>query len=92
MISSDLLECYVFIVICKKKVLLLDVIWLITLFFLSVLRTDERPSGQVTKFVSGDDMDDDFTTEVKSEDKNKSAKSEDGNVKPKKGPKVVNFV
>jgi len=36
-------------------------------------------------------MDDDFTTEVKSEDKNKSAKSEDGNVKPKKGPKVVNF-
>lgn len=57
----------------------------------NLLRTDERPSGQVTKFVSGDDMDDDFTTEVKSEEKNKSAKSEDGNVKPKKGPKVVNF-
>ncbi|CAL5209526.1 unnamed protein product [Lathyrus oleraceus] len=58
----------------------------------NLLRTDERPKGQVTKFVSGDDMDDDFTTqEIKSDEKNKSAKSKDGSVKPKKGPKIVNF-
>lgn len=37
-------------------------------------------------------MDDDFTTqEIKGDEKNKSAKSKDGSVKPKKGPKIVNF-
>lgn len=57
------------------------------------MRIDERSRGQVTKFVSGDDMEDDFMTEdIHSGDKNKSAKLTDGHVKPKKkGPKVVNF-
>lgn len=65
---------------------------MITLFFLSDLRTDERPRGQVTKFVSGDDMEDDFMTDdINSGDKNKSSDSKDGHAKPKKGPKVVNF-
>ncbi|CAI8604476.1 unnamed protein product [Vicia faba] len=58
----------------------------------NLLRTDERPKGQVTKFVSGDDMEDDFTSQAtENDEKNKSAKSKDVNVKPKKGPKVVNF-
>ena len=58
------------------------------------MRTKERPSGQVTKFVSGDDIEDDFMTDdTYSGDKSKSSKSKDSNVmKPKKkGPKVVNF-
>ncbi|KAK7391374.1 hypothetical protein VNO78_19790 [Psophocarpus tetragonolobus] len=57
------------------------------------MRPEERPSGQVTKFVSGDDMEDDFMTDdIHSGDKEKSAKSTDDFVKPKKkGPKVVNF-
>ncbi|KAJ1391048.1 Zinc finger, CCHC-type [Sesbania bispinosa] len=59
------------------------------------MRTEVRPSGQVTKFVSGDDMEDDFMTDDiysgDKNDKNKSSKSKDGHVKPKKGPKVVNF-
>lgn len=62
-------------------------------FFLSaIIRNQERPSGQVTRFVSGDDIEDDFITDdISSGDKNKSSKSKDGHVKPKKGPKVVNF-
>ncbi|XP_027363009.1 DNA-binding protein HEXBP-like [Abrus precatorius] len=57
------------------------------------IRTGERPSGKVTKFGSGDDIEDDFMADdMCSGDKNKSAKSKDGHVKPKKkGPKVVNF-
>ncbi|TKY51302.1 hypothetical protein E2542_SST22812 [Spatholobus suberectus] len=58
------------------------------------MRIEERPSGQVTKFVSGDDIEDDFMTDdIHSGDKSKSVKSTDGHVKPKKkkGPKVVNF-
>lgn len=64
---------------------------LLTQFFLSVLRTNERPIGQVTKFVSGDDMEDDFTAAQIKDDKSKPSKLKDDNVKPKKGPKVVNF-
>ncbi|XP_061369523.1 uncharacterized protein LOC133312368 [Gastrolobium bilobum] len=58
------------------------------------IRNEERPRGQVTKFISGDDSEDDFMTEdINSGDKNKSSKSKDGHVKPKKkGPKVVNFI
>lgn len=61
-----------------------------------------RPKGQVTKFVSGDELDDDFMVKATptSSKKKKSADSKVnhttdskvGNVKPKKqGPKVVNF-
>ncbi|KAL3653511.1 hypothetical protein CASFOL_003192 [Castilleja foliolosa] len=48
----------------------------------------ERPN-RVTKFTSGDDLEDDFVSVVPNEDKQK-----DKDVKPKKkqGPKVVNFV
>ncbi|KAG4397905.1 hypothetical protein GLYMA_10G235200v4 [Glycine max] len=59
------------------------------------MRIDERPMGQVTKFVSGDDIEDDFMTDdIHSGDKKKLAKSTEDPVKPKKkkeGPKVVNF-
>lgn len=53
------------------------------------MRIEERPRGQVTKFVSGDDMEDDFMIDnINSGDK----KSKDRHEKPKKkGPKVVNF-
>lgn len=54
-------------------------------------RTEERPSSH-TRFVSGDDMEDDFMADdINSGDKNTSSNSKDGHVKPKKGPKVVNF-
>ncbi|KAL7254061.1 hypothetical protein ACSBR1_008413 [Camellia fascicularis] len=66
---------------------------------------EETPRGQVTKFVSGDDLDDDFITEDEHSSKNnKSSESKGGpgtatdfkdkNVKSKKkqGTKVVNFV
>uniref|UniRef100_A0A5B7AQB5 Putative zinc finger CCHC domain-containing protein 9 n=1 Tax=Davidia involucrata TaxID=16924 RepID=A0A5B7AQB5_DAVIN len=63
----------------------------------------ERPRGQVTKFFSGDDLEDDFVTDdTNNGNKDKSSESKggpasdfkDNNVKPKKkqGPKVVNFV
>lgn len=58
------------------------------------MRNEERPMGQVTKFVSGDDIEDDFMTDdIHSGDKKKPAKSTEDHVKPKKkeGPKVVNF-
>ncbi|MED6143434.1 hypothetical protein PIB30_006008 [Stylosanthes scabra] len=56
------------------------------------LRREQRPCGTVTKFTSGDDIEDDFMTDdMNSGDKDKSSKSKDGQVKPKKGPKVVNF-
>ncbi|KAL6971939.1 hypothetical protein U1Q18_031622 [Sarracenia purpurea var. burkii] len=59
--------------------------------------------GQVTKFVSGDDLDDDFLTMDTQGEKNKFSESKggrpvtdfrDNNLKQKKkhGPKVVNFV
>lgn len=61
-----------------------------------------RPTGRVTKFVSGDELDDDFMTEnMYSIPKDKSTDSKvvppdskDGHVKSKKkqGPKIVNFV
>ncbi|XP_041008576.1 uncharacterized protein C683.02c [Juglans microcarpa x Juglans regia] len=64
---------------------------------------DERPRGRVTKFVSGDDIEDDFLTDdTNSGNKDKSSESKvssasgskESNVKPKKKqePKIVNFV
>ena len=58
----------------------------------------ERP--KVTKFVSGDDLDDDFNTNTGPEEKSSQAKihpdpeSKTSHVKPtkKQDPKVVNFV
>ncbi|XP_072058260.1 uncharacterized protein [Arachis hypogaea] len=56
------------------------------------LRNEQRPCGTVTKFASGDDIEDDFMTDdINNRDKDKSSKSKDGQAKPKKGPKVVNF-
>ncbi|KAL1340052.1 hypothetical protein AAHE18_U090000 [Arachis hypogaea] len=53
---------------------------------------EQRPCGTVTKFVSGDDIEDDFMIDdINNRDKDKSSKSKDGQAKPKKGPKVVNF-
>nr|GLL28168.1 DNA-binding protein HEXBP-like [Ipomoea trifida] len=48
-------------------------------------KIDETPTGKVTKFTSGDDLEDDFMIDERNEDS--SAKS-----KKKQGPKVVNFV
>ncbi|XP_038993329.1 uncharacterized protein LOC120117057 [Hibiscus syriacus] len=48
----------------------------------------ERPRGQVTKFISGDDLEDDFATQ-QSTDNASDAKI---NSKRHKGPKVINFV
>lgn len=48
---------------------------------------EDRPRGQVTKFSSGDDLEDDFNImaeEVKEDG--------DAKLKKKKEPKVVNFV
>ncbi|KAE8022531.1 hypothetical protein FH972_008323 [Carpinus fangiana] len=64
---------------------------------------DERPRGKVTKFLSGDDLEDDFLTDdTYSANKDKPSESKVGSasdskeshVKPKKkqGPKIVNFV
>ncbi|GLU21094.1 hypothetical protein SLE2022_372570 [Rubroshorea leprosula] len=48
-------------------------------------KIEDIPRGQITKFTSGDDLDDDFMVE--------DSASKDKNVKSKKqGPKVVNFV
>jgi len=39
------------------------------------MRNEERPMGQVTKFVSGDDIEDDFMTDdIHSGDKKKASK------------------
>lgn len=65
--------------------------------------SDERPRGQVTKFISGDDLEDDFMAEdtyggkkdKSTEPKAGSASNSQGSnlkSKKKKGPKVVNFV
>ena len=72
--------------------------WPITnvLLILAAMRSEERPRGQVTKLVSGDDLGDDFMAEdIYSGEKEKSSKSKDiTNAKPKRkqqAPKVVNF-
>ncbi|KAG4909862.1 hypothetical protein JHK87_055978 [Glycine soja] len=56
------------------------------------MRIEERPMDQVTKFVSEDDIEDDFMAyDIHSGDKKKPAKSTEDHVKPKKkeGPKVL---
>ena len=64
---------------------------------------EERPRGQVIKFASGDDLEDDFFTDDKhGGNKDESSESKVGSasnskescVKPKKkqGPSIVNFV
>ncbi|CAK7337288.1 unnamed protein product [Dovyalis caffra] len=45
-----------------------------------------RPTGRVTKFISGDELDDDFMTE-----NTYSIPKDDGKSKKKQGPKVVTF-
>jgi len=57
------------------------------------MRIEEGPRGKVTKFISGDDIEDDFMMDdIRSGDNNKSANSNNGNVKTtKKDPKVVFF-
>ncbi|XP_010671878.2 uncharacterized protein LOC104888556 isoform X1 [Beta vulgaris subsp. vulgaris] len=56
---------------------------------------NEQPRrSQVTKLISGDDLDDDFMIEEDNKVKNDSEKStgDPAKVKKKEGPKVVNFV
>lgn len=61
---------------------------------------EDRPRGKVTKFISGDDLDDDFTVDdtlgklAESKVDPDASDLKDNHVKPKKkqGPKVVNFV
>lgn len=54
---------------------------------------EEMPVSQVVKLVSGDDLQDDFITDVKIVDKGKSSNSKDKKVtaKEKQCPKVVQF-
>lgn len=62
--------------------------------FLAAIGSEDRPRNQVTKLVSGDDLEDDFMDDdFSNADKDKSSKSKDVNEKPKKkkGPTVVNF-
>ncbi|KAM6555861.1 hypothetical protein CsatB_002880 [Cannabis sativa] len=65
--------------------------------------TEGRPRGQVIKFTSGDDLEDDFTAEDKNGGKkdessepipSSASDSQESHIKSKKkqGPKVVNFV
>ncbi|XP_034924374.2 uncharacterized protein [Populus alba] len=73
-----------------------------TAFGRGAIGWEVRPTGRVTKFVSGDELDDDFMTENMfsiPKDKSTDSKvvppdSKDGHVKSKKkqGPKIVNFV
>lgn len=67
---------------------------IVSLFFLAV-EDENRPRPQVTRFISGDDLEDDFLMDDTSDKKHKlSASAADpSEVKPKKkGPKVINFV
>lgn len=54
---------------------------------------DSRPRGIVTKFTSGDDLEDDFMVEDSATKSRNVSDLEQTNTKPKKkqGPKVVNF-
>lgn len=80
-----------------------DIFILLALFLFPAIGNEERPRGKVTKFVSGDDLEDDFSTDdTHSANKDKPSESKVGSasdskeshVKPKKkqGPKIVNFV
>jgi hypothetical protein len=80
-----------------------DVVILLALYVFPAIVDDERPRGKVTKFLSGDDLEDDFLTDdTYSANKDKPSESKVGSasdskeshVKPKKkqGPKIVNFV
>lgn len=82
----------------------LDGILLSLVLLVFLLFSGNEPRGKVTKFASGDDLEDDFSfvgekTGAKTEDKSSdivgSASLPQGsNVKSKKkqGPKIVNFV
>ncbi|KAJ6410824.1 hypothetical protein OIU84_007558 [Salix udensis] len=73
-----------------------------TAFGRGAIGRDIRPTGRVTKFISGDELGDDFMTEnmysfpkdKPTDSKGVPPDSKDGHVKSKKkqGPKVVNFV
>lgn len=80
-----------------------DVFIFMVLYSSSAVFNGEMPRPKVTKFISGDDLEDDFlNNETLNGDKDKSSGSKVGSasesteshVKPKKkqGPKVVNFV
>lgn len=69
--------------------------------FFAAARLEDRPTGQVTKLTSGDDLDDDFTmedahtgdAEQPADEKIPSLVPESNEkAKKKQGPKVVNFV
>ncbi|GKV31139.1 hypothetical protein SLEP1_g39873 [Rubroshorea leprosula] len=58
------------------------------------IENEDRPRRQITKFTSGDDLDDDFRVEDSASKVQNTSNSKDMNVKSKKkqGPKVVKFV
>ena len=75
---------------------------LLIFFLFPAFVNGERPRGKVTKFVSGDDLEDDFfNDDTHSGNKDMSSESKAGSasdykescVKPKKkqGPSIVNF-
>ncbi|XVF50827.1 hypothetical protein PTKIN_Ptkin04bG0134700 [Pterospermum kingtungense] len=55
------------------------------------VESGERPVGQVTKFISGDDLEDDFMTQDSTDHDTSDAKDAKIKTKKKQGPKVVNF-
>ncbi|KAK4799313.1 hypothetical protein SAY86_024678 [Trapa natans] len=65
-----------------------------------IAEDEDRPRPQVTRFFSGDDLEDDFAMDTTSTDKKHKVSAsaghsslKDGELKPKKkGPKVINFV
>lgn len=69
--------------------------------FSLAVEDEDRPRPQVTRFIGGDDLEDDFVMDTTSTHKKHKVSASaadhscqnDGEVKPKKkGPKVVNFV
>lgn len=67
------------------------------LVFASALDYEEKPRGQVIKFTSGDDLEDDFMGDERhkqNRDKSSLTESNDTHIESKKrqGPKVINFV
>lgn len=62
--------------------------------FVSAFEQGERPTPKLTKFVSGDELDDDFMTEnsnVIQQEKPSDSKDTQAKSKKKQGHKVVNF-
>lgn len=60
-------------------------------FLVSAVESGYRPVGKVTKFISGDDLDDDFMTKDSAEHGTSDVKDTKIKTKKHQEPKVVNF-